>query len=50
MRVMGGSFWDFKCCTAEFLLVSTVLVVYLSLNVGLNYYNNWLLSPPPANP
>ena len=45
---MGGKFWDFQCCTAEFLLVSTVLVVYLSLNVGLNYYNNWLLSPPTA--
>ena len=39
---------DFQCCTAEFLLVSVVLVVYLSLNVGLNYYNNWLLSPPPT--
>merc|ERR1712086_1156258 len=39
---------NFQCCTAEFLLVSVVLVVYLSLNVGLNYYNNWLLSPPPT--
>lgn len=38
---------SFKCCTAEFLLVSSVLLVYLALNVGLNYYNNWLLSPPP---
>ena len=36
MRVMASKFWDFQCCTAEFLLVSTVLVVYLSLNVGLN--------------
>merc|ERR1712086_507557 len=39
---------NFQCCTAEFLLVSVVLVVYLSLNVRLNYYNNWLLSPPPT--
>jgi drug/metabolite transporter (DMT)-like permease len=37
-----------SCCTAEFVLVSLVLFVYLALNIGLNYYNNWLLSPPPT--
>jgi hypothetical protein len=37
-----------KYCTAESLVVGLVLTVYLGLNVGLNYYNNWLLSPPPT--
>merc|ERR1711865_313755 len=47
-RALTMPMCNFQCCTAEFLLVSVVLVVYLSLNVGLNYYNNWLLSPPPT--
>jgi drug/metabolite transporter (DMT)-like permease len=35
-------------CTAEACFIVFVLLIYLGLNIGLNYYNNWLLSPPPV--
>jgi drug/metabolite transporter (DMT)-like permease len=34
--------------SAESALIVTILIIYLGLNIGLNYYNNWLLSPPPV--
>ena len=38
---MGG-FW-----TPELVFIGLVLLVYLSFNLALNYYDNWIITRPP---
>lgn len=34
-------------CNTELVFVSIMLCLFLSFNIGLNYYDNWILSPGP---
>lgn len=34
-------------CNAEFVFVLIMLLLFLAFNIGLNYYDNWVLSPGP---
>jgi len=34
-------------CNTELVFVAIMLVMFLAFNIGLNYYDNWVLSPGP---
>jgi hypothetical protein len=49
-RALGRPFTMAKMsfgCNSELVFVSIMLALFLTFNIGLNYYDNWILSPGP---